>query len=456
MVDNKEKPQQSQQLSRSLNSRHITMIAIGGAIGTGLFLGSGQAIHDAGPSIIIAYLVMGIFTFLLMKALGELMLSDTSKHSFIDFVEVYLGPRAEFMTGWMYWICWISLAMADLTATGIYLKFWFPWLPQWVGPLVIVILLMLANLVNVGLFGEIESWFSLIKVAAIIALIVVGAIMICSHKAINGVPASFGNLVHYGGLFPTGASGFMMGCQMVVFAFAGIEMVGVTAGETANPEVELPKAIDTLPIRIILFYLGSMIVIMSVYPWNQIKTTVSPFVQVFSAMGIKYAAGIINFVVLTAAMSATNSALFTTSRTLYTLARSGNAPAYFTKLNKEAVPQRALNCSSLILLIVVALNYFLPSKIFQIISSVSTINFLFVWIIIMICHILYRRKSQHPGLSPMPGYPFTSWLTLFFFVGILIVLLIEPATRLSLILFFVFFALLFWQYKWLTKRQGNN
>ena len=247
----------------------------------------------------------------------------------------------------------------------------------------------------------------------------------------------------------------MMGCQMVVFAFAGIEMVGVTAGETANPETELPKAINTLPIRIILFYLGSMIAIMSVYPWNQIKTTTSPFVQVFSAMGIKYAAGIINFVVLTAAMSATNSALFTTSRTLYTLASSGNAPHYFAQLSKKSVPKRALNWSSLVLLIVVALNYFLPSKIFQIISSVSTINFLFVWIIILVCHIRYRQKSGRPGLSPMPGYPFTDWLTLLFFIGILVVLLLEPATRLSLILFLVFFIILFWQYRLLTNRRQN-
>lgn len=450
----KENQPETQQLNRSLNSRHITMIAIGGAIGTGLFLGSGQAIHHAGPSIIIAYLVMGIFTFMLMRALGELMLSDTSKHSFIDFVSTYMGPRMEFVTGWMYWICWISLAMADLTATGIYLKFWFPHLPQWVGPLIIVFLLMLANMVSVGIFGEIESWFSLVKVAAIIALILIGLGMVFNHHVVNGVPASFNNLVAYGGLFPTGRSGFMMGCQMVVFAFAGIEMVGVTAGEAANPEKELPHAINTLPIRIALFYIGSMLVIMSVYPWNLIKTNTSPFVQVFTAVGIKYAAGIINFVVLTAAMSATNSAIFTTSRTLYTLASTGNAPHYFAKLSSEAVPKRALNFSSMVLLIVVALNYFVPSKIFNIISSVSTINFLFIWIIILWCHILYRKKNPASvKIFTMPGYPVTSWLTLLFFVGVLVVLLIEPSTRLSLILFLVFFAILFWQYKLITGKD---
>lgn len=444
------------ELNRSLNSRHITMIAIGGAIGTGLFLGSGQAIHYAGPSIIIAYLIMGIFTYLLMRALGELMLSDTSKHSFIDFVKVYLGPRAEFMTGWMYWICWISLAMADLTATGIYLRYWFPNLPQWVGPLVIVIVLMAANSVNVGLFGEIESWFAFIKVAAIEALIVVGLILIFSHHVAHGTAASFSNLVRFGGIFPNGGSGFMKDCQMVVFAFAGIEMVGVTAGEAANPEKELPKAINTLPVRIGLFYIGSMIVIMSVYPWYAVKTTSSPFVQVFSAMGIKYAAGIINFVVLTAAMSATNSALFTTSRTLYTLACDGDAPVYFGTLSPEAVPKRALNCSTLVLLLAVILNYLVPSKIFEIISSVSTINFLFVWVIIMICHLIYRHQGGKVENYTMPGYPFTSWLTLAFFGVVLIVLFIEKSTRLSLILFFVLFAFLFWQYKLLTRRRQKS
>lgn len=410
-----QKSDETPQLSRSLNSRHITMIAIGGAIGTGLFLGSGQAIHDAGPSIIVAYFIMGIFTYLLMRALGELMLSDTSKHSFIDFVKTYLGPRAEFMTGWMYWFCWISLAMADLTATGIYLRFWFPHLPQWVGPLVIVLVLMAANMVSVGIFGEIESWFAFIKVAAIEALIIVGLALVIAHRNVNGVPASFSNLVNYGGVFPTGWRGFLAGCQMVVFAFAGIEMVGVTAGEAANPEKELPKAINTLPIRIGLFYIGSMIAIMAVYPWNQIKTTTSPFVQVFQAMGIKYAAGIVNFVVLTAAMSSTNSALFTTSRTLYTLASDHDAPHYFAKLSGEAVPKRALNFSTLTLLIVVALNYFLPSQIFKIISSVSTINFLFVWITIMVCHIKYRRHSAKVEGFSMPGYPVSSYLTLVFF-----------------------------------------
>ena len=271
-------------LKRGLKSRHVTMIAIGGAIGTGLFLGSGSAIRSAGPSIILSYLIVGIITFFMMRALGELILADTKKHSFLDAVKEYLGDRVEFVAGWTYWACWLSLAMADLTATGIYLKYWFPSMPQWVGPLVIVVLLMLVNMVNVGLFGELESWFSMIKVLAIVALILTGAVLLLLGTKVEGRPVSLLNLVSHGGFFPTGVWGFFMSFQMVVFAFVGVEIVGLTAGETADPEKDIPKAINTLPVRIGLFYVGSMLAIMSVYPWDQIKTSSSPFVQVFGAI----------------------------------------------------------------------------------------------------------------------------------------------------------------------------
>lgn len=370
------------------------MIAIGGAIGTGLFLGSGSAIHSAGPSIILSYLIVGIITFSLMRALGELILADPDSHSFLESIKKYLGKRAEFVAGWTYWACWLSLAMADLTATGIYLRYWFPWLPQWVGPLVIVVLLMLINMVNVGLFGELESWFSMIKVIAIIALIVVGAVMIIFHTPVKGGTVSLTNLVSYGGFFPTGVWGFLLSFQMVVFAFVGVEIVGQTASETANPHQDIPKAINTLPVRIGLFYVGSMMAIMSVYPWNQIKTTSSPFVQVFTGIGVTAAAGILNFVVLTAALSATNSAIFSTSRSLYSLARNGHAPKKLGNLTKKAIPMNALITSSLILFVVVILNYVMPAEIFAVVSTVSTICFVIVWIMIMFTHIVYRRHNK--------------------------------------------------------------
>ncbi|MFD1123845.1 amino acid permease [Lentilactobacillus raoultii] len=422
-------------LSRSLKSRHIQMIAIGGAIGTGLFLGSGSAIQTSGPSIIISYLVVGIFCFLLMRAIGELLLSDTSKHSFLDFVKEYLGDRWEFVTGWTYWFCWISLAMADLTATGIYIKYWFPNVPQWLPPLVILVCLFAANMVNVGLFGELESWFSMIKVVAIILLVVVGFGLAIFSVKVGHSTASFGNLLTHGGLFPKGAHGFLLSFQMVVFAFVGIEMVGLTAGETDHPEKNLPKAINSLPIRIGLFYIGSMIAVMSVYPWNEITTTASPFVQVFSGVGIIGAAGILNFVVLTAAISATNSCLFSTSRTMYALSMGGNASSFLTKLGRNGVPNIALNFSTAFLLIIVILNYFIPAGVFNLVSSVSTINFVIVWVVLLVVHLKYRRQHA-TGVArfKMPGYPVTDYLSLAFFIFILGFLLVSGSTRVAMLI----------------------
>ena len=444
---------EERKLSRSLQSRHIQMIAIGGAIGTGLFLGSGSAIHKAGPSIILSYLIVGVFCFFMMRAIGELLLSDTSKHSFIDFVKEYLGDRMEFITGWTYWSCWLSLAMADLTATGIYLKYWFPNIPQWVGPLVIIVLLLITNLLNVGLFGELESWFSMIKVVAILALIVVGFGLTIFHYHVGGSTASVSNLYSHGGFFPKGATGFLMSFQMVVFAFVGIEMVGLTAGETKNPEKDLPKAINSLPIRIGLFYIGSMIAIMMVSPWNKITTTSSPFVQVFSEIGITSAAAILNFVVLTAAMSATNSAIFSTSRTLHALATGGNAMERFAKLSKHMVPNTALHFSSAILFVVVILNYVMPEGIFNLISGVSTINFVFVWLIMLWCHLKFR-KSRPEGVKKflMPGYPYTDYASLIFFIAVLIFLIFDPETRVSLMVSIIWFIGLFLTH-WLMNRN---
>lgn len=242
---------------------------------------------------------------------------------------------------------------------------------------------------------------------------------------------------------------------MVVFAFVGIEMVGLTVGETSNPEENLPKAINSLPIRIGLFYVGSMIAIMSVYPWDKITTNVSPFVQVFSGIGIAGAAGILNFVVLTAAMSATNSAIFSTSRTLHALASGGNAPKRFRELDKRAVPSKALNVSSLILFVIVVLNFVMPAQIFTLISGVSTINFVFVWVVLLWCHLKYRQqhRDDHPSFT-MPGYPLTDYLTLIFFIGILIYLFFVPETRVSLIISIIWFIALAIIYQ-VTNRKRN-
>lgn len=432
------------ELSRALTHRHVQMIAIGGAIGTGLFLGSGSAIQKAGPAIIFAYLIAGIFCFLMMRAIGELILSDTSKSSFIEFVREYLGEKWEFVVGWTYWLCWESLAMADLTASGIYIRYWFPNIPQWVTALVIILILLAFNLLSVGVFGELESWFSSIKVMAIIALIVTGFILLATSANVGGNQVQLSNLVNYGGLFPKGFSGLMAAFPMVIFAFTGIEMVGLTSGETAEPQKDLPRAINTLPLRIGLFYIGSMFVLMCIYPWNEISTSSSPFVQVFSGIGINFAAAVINFVVLTAALSACNSAIFSTSRTLFVLASSGQAPKRMAKISNRSVPVSSLVFSSSVLFVIVVLNYILPSSIFEIISGVATVSFIFVWIILVWCHYKYRQQNPtKKSVFQMPLYPVSNFVTIFFFIAVLGLLTLSESTLLSIIFALLWFMCLF-------------
>ncbi|KXH81686.1 amino acid permease [Sporosarcina sp. HYO08] len=441
---------QQQELARGLKNRHVQLIAIGGAIGTGLFLGAGKSIHLAGPSILFAYLIAGAICFLIMRALGELLLSNLNYNSFVDFVQDYLGNMAAFITGWTYWFCWISIAMADLTAVGIYIQFWFPEVPQWMPGLIALVVLLIMNLATVKLFGEMEFWFALIKVIAILALIVIGVIMIVTGFSTDSGASSFSNLWSHGGMFPNGVYGFILSFQMVLFAFAGIELVGLTAGETENPKKVIPKAINNIPIRILVFYVGALIVIMGIYPWNAINPLESPFVQVFAAIGVVAAAGIINFVVLTSAASACNSAIFSTSRMLYSLGKGKHAPVPLTKLTRNRVPSNALFFSTVVILIAVVLNYIMPEGVFTLITSVATVCFVFIWGITVISHLKYRKTR--PNLAKestfkMPLYPFSNYLILAFLAFILVVLALAEDTRIALFVTPVWFILLIVAYK---------
>lgn len=441
---------QEQKLDRGLKNRHVQLIAIGGAIGTGLFLGAGKSIHLAGPSILFAYMITGIICFLIMRALGELLLSNLNYHSFVDFVRDYLGNMAAFVTGWTYWFCWISIAMADLTAVGLYTQYWFPSVPQWMPGLIALVILLFMNLATVKLFGEMEFWFALIKVIAILGLIVIGIFMIIKGFSTDSGAASFTNLWSHEGMFPNGINGFILSFQMVVFAFVGIELVGLTAGETENPEKVIPKAINNIPIRIIIFYIGALIVIMSVYPWNAIIPTESPFVQVFVAVGIAGAAGIVNFVVLTSAASACNSAIFSTSRMVYSLAKDKNAPEPFAKLNDRKVPSNSLFFSTVVILISVVLNYLMPEGVFTLITSISTVCFIFIWGITVISHLKYRKTR--PDLVKrnqfkLPLYPISNYLILAFLAFVLVVLALAKDTRVALFVTPVWFIMLIAIYK---------
>lgn len=450
---------ENQNLSRGLKNRHVQLLAIGGAIGTGLFLGSGRSIHLAGPSILFAYAITGTICFLIMRALGELLLSNSNYHSFVDFVQDYLGNGAAFITGWTYWFCWISLAMADLTATGLYVQYWFPNIAQWVPSLIALVILLIMNLTTVKLFGEMEFWFALIKIVAILSLIIICTFMIIKGFSTDAGVSSFTNLWNHGGWFPNGVSGFILSFQMVVFAFTGIELVGLLAGETENPEHVIPNAINNIPIRIIIFYIGALIVIMSIYPWNSINPGKSPFVQVFSAVGIPAAASIINFVVLTSAASACNSGIFSTSRMVYSLAKENNAPESMKKLTSNQVPSNALMFSATVILISVILNYIMPEGVFVLITSISTFCFIFIWAIIVVCHLIYRKTNPELAAKSkfkMPFYPVANYIILAFIAFIIVVLALTKETRVALFVTPVWFIMLGVIYKILKSKMKND
>lgn len=437
------------ELKRELKNRHVQLIAIGGTIGTGLFLGSGKAVALAGPSIILAYLIVGTALFFVMRALGELLLSNTGYTSFTDFATEYIGPWAGYVTGWTYWFCWIMTAMADIIAVGIYAQYWFD-VPQWVPALVCLLILLALNLLTVKLFGELEFWFSIIKVVTIVALIVVGAFMILTGVQTGAGQASISNLWTHGGLFPNGAVGFLLAFQMVVFAFVGVELVGVTAAETADPQKNIPSAINKIPVRILLFYVGALIVILAINPWNTMDASSSPFVQVFALAGIPIAAGIINFVVLTSAASAGNSGMFSTSRMLYNLGGNRQASAKFAKLNKRSVPQNALIVSTIVVSAGALLSKLMPEDAFSLVTTVSAICFIWVWSIILISHIIYKRKNRalhEASKFKAPFTPFINYVLLAFFVFLLGVMLYAEATRTALLLTPVWFILLLILYR---------
>lgn len=435
-------------LARNLSNRHLQLIAIGGAIGTGLFMGSGKTISLAGPSILLVYAIIGFMLFFVMRALGELLLSNLNYRSFADFAGEYLGPWAQFFTGWTYWLCWIVTGVADVVAVSGYVAFWFPHLAPWIPALGLIVTLLALNLPTVRNFGEIEFWFALIKIIAIIALILAGAYMLITGFALpNGQTASVGHLWNHGGFFPNGFLGFVAGFQIAVFAFVGIELVGTAAAETKDPVRNLPKAINSIPVRILLFYLGALFVIITVIPWDQIDPEKSPFVAMFSLAGLGIAAHVVNFVVLTSATSSANSGIYSTSRMIYGLSTNHLAPGALGKLNQRKVPVNALFFSCLFLLSGVVLLYAGQSIIeaFTIVTTISALLFIFVWSIILASYIQYRRKRPdlHAASTfKMPGGQPAVVMVFAFFAFILWALAQKPDTAIALAITPVWFVFL--------------
>ncbi|SDQ17649.1 MULTISPECIES: D-serine/D-alanine/glycine transporter [unclassified Pseudomonas] len=453
-------PENHDHLQRSLSNRHIQLIAIGGAIGTGLFMGSGKTISLAGPSIIFVYMIIGFMLFFVMRAMGELLLSNLNYKSFIDFSADLLGPWAGYFTGWTYWFCWIITGIADVIAISAYSQFWFPDLPQWAPAIACVGLLLSLNLITVKMFGEIEFWFAMIKIIAIVALVGTGLYMVMAgFQSPAGRTADLANLWNDQGMFPHGLMGFFAGFQIAVFAFVGIELVGTTAAEAKNPERNLPRAINSIPIRIIVFYVLALITIMAVTPWRDVVPGKSPFVELFVLAGLPAAASIINFVVLTSAASSANSGVFSTSRMLFGLAQQGDAPKRFEQLSKRSVPASGLLFSCTCLLAGALLMYVIPDLVeaFTLVTTVSAILFMFVWSLILLSYLNYRkqRAALHQASKyKMPGGRLMCWVCLAFFAFILVLLSLEHDTRQALIVTPLWFVLLTVTYQFVRRNRA--
>lgn len=449
-------------LQRTLHNRHIQLMAMGGAIGTGLFMGSGKIIAMSGTSIILIYMIIGLFVYLVMRAMGELLLSNLNFKSFADFAGAYLGPQAAFFLGWSYWLSWSVAVVGDAVVVGGFFQYWFPDVPAWVPAIAMMLTLFALNVLTVKLFGEVEFWFAIIKIIAVVTLIAVSLVLIATaFVSPSGVSASLNHLLDRRAAFPHGLLGFFAGFQMAIFSFAGTELIGTAAAETRDPRRTLPKAINAIPLRIILFYVLALACIIAVTSWQQVSPSKSPFVELFLIAGFPAAAGIVNFVVLTSAASSANSGVFSASRMLFGLADQGNAPRVFKRLSGHSVPVISLAFTSLLMLLGVLLLYVVPEVMtaFTLVSTVSAILVIFTWSTILASYIAYRKK--HPELHAgsqykMPGGVPMAWFALAFLLFVLALLALRPDTRLALCVMPAWFVWLAIAYRLTAGRKGRT
>ncbi|MCW8779052.1 amino acid permease [Latilactobacillus curvatus] len=433
-------------MKRNLTARQIQMIALGGTIGVGLFMGANTTIKWTGPSVLIAYGIAGLLLYLIMRALGEMLYVDPDTGSFAKFATEYMHPIFGYLTAWSNVFQFVVVGMSEMIAIGGYLEFWWPNLPGWVPGLVAITFLCAANLISVSMFGELEFWFALIKVVTIILMIVAGLGLIVFGIGNHMHPVGISNLWTHG-FFTGGFKGFIFALAIVLASYQGIELIGITAGEAENPQSTLVKAIQSTVARILIFYIGAIFVILSIYPWNELSQVGSPFVQTFAKIGITAAASIINFVVITAALSGANSGIYSASRMTFTLANNGQLPKRFLKLNRHGVPFYAVGAISLGILIGVILNAILPlvypkaGNVFVLVYSSSVLPGMVPWFVILISQIAFRKQhadkmAQHP--FKMPWSPYSNYITLAMLCVTLVFMFINPETRISIIVGLIF------------------
>ncbi|MCS8616449.1 amino acid permease [Latilactobacillus curvatus] len=433
-------------MKRNLTARQMQMIALGGTIGVGLFMGANTTIKWTGPSVLIAYGIAGLLLYLIMRALGEMLYVDPDTGSFAKFATEYMHPIFGYLTAWSNVFQFVVVGMSEMIAIGGYLEFWWPNLPGWVPGLVAITFLCAANLISVSMFGELEFWFALIKVVTIILMIVAGLGLIVFGIGNHMHPVGISNLWTHG-FFTGGFKGFIFALAIVLASYQGIELIGITAGEAENPQSTLVKAIQSTVARILIFYIGAIFVILSIYPWNELSQVGSPFVQTFAKIGITAAASIINFVVITAALSGANSGIYSASRMTFTLANNGQLPKRFLKLNRHGVPFYAVGAISLGILIGVILNAILPlvypkaGNVFVLVYSSSVLPGMVPWFVILISQIAFRKQhadkmAQHP--FKMPWSPYSNYITLAMLAITLVFMFINPETRISIIVGLIF------------------
>ncbi|KQU04276.1 L-asparagine permease [Rhodococcus sp. Leaf7] len=429
--DNSAMAHEEEGYDKGLKPRQLQMIAIGGAIGTGLFLGAGGRLESAGPGLFIVYAVCGVFVFFILRALGELVLHRPSSGSFVSYAREFYGEKAAFAAGWMYFLNWAMTAIVDVTAVATYMHYWgaFKGIPQWTIALIALAIVLAVNLVSVKWFGEMEFWAAMIKVAALVTFLVVGTVFLAGRFEVDGQSTGFGVISSSGGLFPTGAWPLVIVTSGVVFAYAAVELVGTAAGETENPAKVMPRAINSVIVRIALFYVGSLVLLALLLPYTTYKSGESPFVTFFSRIGIEGAGTIMNIVVVTAALSSLNAGLYSTGRILRSMAMNGSAPSFTAKMSKNGVPFGGILLTGALTLFGVALNAFKPGEAFEIVLNMSALGIIASWATIVLCQLQLYRWSKK-GILDRPsfrlfGAPYTSYATLVFLAAVLVLMALD-------------------------------
>ena len=427
--------QQGETLHRGLKNRHIQLIALGGAVGTGLFLGSASVIKAAGPAVILGYAIAGFIAFLIMRQLGEMVVEEPVAGSFSHFAYKYWGNFAGFASGWNYWVLYVLVAMAELTAVGKYIQFWYPDFPTWASAAIFFVVINAINLTNVKMFGEMEFWFAIIKVVAVIGMILFGGWLLFSGH--GGPQATVRNLWEQGGFMPHGFSGLVMMLAIIMFSFGGLELVGITAAEADNPEQSIPKATNQVIWRILIFYVGSLAVLLSLMPWTKVTAETSPFVLIFHELGDGLVANALNVVILTAALSVYNSCVYCNSRMLFGLAEQGNAPKALLKVNSSGVPVNTIFVSACATALCVLINYMMPGEAFGLLMALVVSALVINWAMISLAHMKFRKAKNQQGVTtrfPAFFYPLGNWVCLLFMVAVLVIMLMTPGMAISVYL----------------------